>query len=1463
MDLVGLEILDKNELNVFSDGRLIYVYDVHSELRGKQNITFELELPVLYENNKEIAYPFGVDWHIQWFDEVYYLNTVKPSGVKNNEKRTIKYTLVFEGLSNKLDNVLIRNFARVYVDENHDGFADDDEIITDIELSSTPAFYGNIYDFVAYIRKNLNYIYGYLNDEYQTVGGNKTVIPKYLIKFANIDYKQNGKLIAENFLEIEAAESNTITHKYSTSDRVSIELDGLSLLEALKKLNENFTYKEVINNNTEDVGYSFSFGTIDLYSDGGLVKTDTNEKYTIPCVIINPPSSYVRDSSGNAVVFEYGGLTKDGGLLEITRTTDENKVANRIYGKGSSENLPVNYFRIYENEAIEGQAEDGQKYFKTQEELSQKVTNPDPTKVYLVEDEEFVNVYDKWVWTRDEALILTASTSDETSVKIAENNTLPNVATGESISDIYLIQDNLDSSKYYAYWYNSLELQWESLGLWNKDGLMWGGTEQKTEPDFVSFFDSGDSSKEIEQSEVIVFIRKGANVTTQDNKVYAYVSEDGGTYTCEYKKKYYGLGWIPQGYMTYERVNPFPKHISSITNLMPECFRAYLAGWRYGYFYAKDNNNTAQNLNLTEVDTDDLIETVTVLPTTATANKIYRKKDVFYLVYIYTKDENGNLTVPILLGIYDDNTKGYFKKGLKDFAIGMTESAGVYDYTNCGKIYKPTNYYEDEELINLYGVIEKKEDFSDIKPSIVGQYISGLGRLDEVVDVYIPSNGYYWKDNQYINTIDGRRYNTQVPNLYIPQIMDGEMIISTGDFRVQTVNKNIYRTLFRDVSSVSNYIYRLNTDTILSEEVDLSNVDFSVRSAMVLDMRVRGNIVLKKDAVYNGNTAQDFYFPCISYDVVIPLYYRVLRKEENGNTFEEISSKKLLGTLKKKVTYGIKFVKDGVEYSIKTPAKERVADGLWIDGFVYEYKDEGVHKEVVYFSNGSTLFIQNNHPSTNITSKNGWKKYIAKQYGAAGWTREEEDGFTMEYDIVEEDYTESLNDDYYIEERGIYKVELSTQKNIMGYVNSVINAQSYVNRLYCPMIVKHFVDNNSNVRFEVGQVGKINSVLDIYEIWDYTTKEFFVWVKDIKFNPLLPAFQGEQAPSITFSTGALAGIDNKFAISTVHCDGFIKAEGERAVNTELSEDTPTITGNVPSKYMMALKYVESGLTDTNDNQSIFYTLPQNNVQPKAKDLFIINDVRYPHNPYTYSAERKLAEELKKKTDQNVRYTYAVVFDNICRQKKGINYNLLKVGNRIYIRNNSLVTTYRQGTVYADKYSFVIQQVSVKRSENSLYDTYTLVLGNEKRYYKNTLRDFNSLSNSRMLGGDLAIAINPPSVSPNVLSEDVRVSLQYNRQDTQITSLNKNFNTLNILSQGLEKRVTDLENSEGTYRKYDIVLPVTEKDEYKMVEHTKRYPPQLLCIREDGKRIEIMAEYSSENTLLLTWNERFNGKIYII
>ena len=158
-----LEIKEKVGSNYIDTGipefSLIADYTINCEDMGKHTLSTNLSLPIKYVGGVETPITFKTSFCIQYNNDIYFLNSEKPTGVKDNEKQNINYTLIFESRRNKLDNIFAKNVSYVYK-RDINGVVDTANPELGIEFTSPASFYGNIYDFILFIRKNLDYIFG-------------------------------------------------------------------------------------------------------------------------------------------------------------------------------------------------------------------------------------------------------------------------------------------------------------------------------------------------------------------------------------------------------------------------------------------------------------------------------------------------------------------------------------------------------------------------------------------------------------------------------------------------------------------------------------------------------------------------------------------------------------------------------------------------------------------------------------------------------------------------------------------------------------------------------------------------------------------------------------------------------------------------------------------------------------------------------------------------------------------------------------------------------------------------------------------------------------------------------------------------------------------------------------------------------------------------------------------------------
>lgn len=989
-----LEIKEKVGSNYIDTGipefSSIAEYTINCEDMGKHTLSTNLSLPIKYVGGVETPITFKTSFCIQYNNDIYFLNSEKPTGVKDNEKQNINYTLIFESRRNKLDNIFAKNVSYVYK-RDINGVVDTANPELGIEFTSPASFYGNIYDFILFIRKNLDYIFG-LDD--------------INIKLYDVD------------IEDELTDTS-----YDRSKMFNLgDLSSTSLFQILTKFNEES--KQTINN--QEITYRFDFELV-------------NDTYWI---IINKPTQVVTKGNGSDKVFLYGGTSSEGGLLSITRTTDEQIVPNRIYGVGGTENLPVNYYAIREHIDTES----GNNII-----VETLPINPDPLKTYLILNTEYPDAYDCYQYT-DNAWILTS------------------------------------------------KLQ--------------------------------------------------------------------------------------------ERREPFPRYLSYYSNLMPKCFREYLEGWKVGYSGLQYN--------------------------------------------------------PPLPPFSDEFWKGY-----------RNGRATLRGY----ETYKPITYYQDDESIAKYGVKDIKQDFEDIYPSIIEQYASDngveLGRLDEIVDVYVPPTGKYWEDTDNIveDLITGNRVNTKIPFMYCPLLPNitifndttkhftyYHQVGSTPEVRVDTFffsnNHN------RDIHIVPNNVY------VHPKE----GLSFSV----TLPLRVTSSLY-----VYKRNNQGQYVSVKTQGGVPLPITYF----EKNG----VVSS-----------GYKFYFIENGNRVYWDGIAR---GGGKAIGMYAYEYytykqvtPTESINHNAT-FTGYSNLSSQNYRIYMRIINTSGYTQEEIDYYQSKTWIREvvtiSEFNAGIGFDIFHDGEID-VNGDFKIEIRVATKLRDGISYDYLG-------------------------GNATSDRHSLSIKG-FKVVKDV--MFDYTTKSFFIWTKNLFFNPMDDRWSGSKDKNVlfTFQNGKLAG--NKFAIAKEHSLGGNNGVFVRTDKTLATTNQEGNSINAPSYYCVELKHIINDATNTENDANLFPEIPRGNLIPAKKDLFIIEGVRYPYEPYVLSAEQKLEDRLKKELNKEARYSYSIVLDHIAIQAQGIDFNKLRAGNKIKIRNNSLAGT--NDNNYAE---LTIKSVQITKTKDQQLDRYILNVSN--------------------------------------------------------------------------------------------------------------------------------------------------------
>lgn len=985
-----LEIKEKVGSNYIDTGipefSSIAEYTINCEDMGKHTLSTNLSLPIKYVGGVETPITFKTSFCIQYNNDIYFLNSEKPTGVKDNEKQNINYTLIFESRRNKLDNIFAKNVSYVYK-RDINGVVDTANPELGIEFTSPASFYGNIYDFILFIRKNLDYIFG-LDD-------------------INIKLYDVG-------IEDELTDTS-----YDRSKMFNLgDLSSTSLFQILTKFNEES--KQTINN--QEITYRFDFELV-------------NDTYWI---IINKPIQVVTKGNGSDKVFLYGGTSSKGGLLSITRTTDEQIVPNRIYGVGGTENLPINYYAIREHIDTES----GSNII-----VETLPINPDPLKTYLILSTEYPDAYDCYQY-KDNAWILTS------------------------------------------------KLQ--------------------------------------------------------------------------------------------ERREPFPRYLSYYSNLMPKCFREYLEGWKVGYSGLQYN--------------------------------------------------------PPMPPFSDEFWKGY-NDGRSTFQGNET--------------YKPITYYQDDESIAKYGVKDIKQDFGDIYPSIIEQYVSDngqpLGRLDEIVDVYIPPTGKYWEDTDNIVTNQyGNRTNLKVPFAYCPLVPEIDTFNSPPEdftyYHTVGITPEVRKVYY--FSNGQNTNIRIIPNKVTIHPKETLNFGFN------LPVRVTSSLYLYKDDGTGNYVSLKFHSGTSE---PAPITYF----SKNG----EVSS-----------GYKFYFIENGVKKywnGVSRHTRITYAGGGYSAYPTYEKltADEAIN------NNARFRFISSAHYVCIILDTEKYTQEEIDYLQSQVWQREV-------VTISEFDAAISLDILYggEFDVNGDFKLELRVETTLLQGI-------SY----------DYYGGNTTSNRHSL-TIQDLQVVKD--EFFNYETKSFFIWTKNLFFNPMDDRWSGAKDKNVlfTFQNGKLAG--NKFAVCTEHSSGSNNGVFVRTDKTLATTNQEGNSINAPSYYCVELKHIINDATNTENDANLFPEIPRGNLIPAKKDLFIIEGIRYPYEPYVLSAEQKLEDRLKKELNKEARYSYSIVLDHIAIQAQGIDFNKLRAGNKIKIRNNSLAGT--NDNNYAE---LTIKSVQIAKTNDQQLDRYVLNVSN--------------------------------------------------------------------------------------------------------------------------------------------------------
>lgn len=1336
----------------------LYTFSITEELLGKKTLNAELSIPIYYVDDEESLYPFDKSFYVEYNNDRYYLNTTKPVARKSNDNTDIVYTLVMESASTKqLDSVYIKNVGYCYKDSDDDGWADTNEVIEEIQVFGPPAFYGNIYGYVDYLRKNLEYIFGYFEDNngnVVTLKGkdnrgfdvSQIPIPKYIIHFADIspkgEYGINPSEVYINpviinyafwrFLDEETFDREKREEpKYEASKLHNIELSNTTLLGALKKLNETFTYQEKEEdkvNFLEEVGYKFTFETTTIKSS----ITSDNVERVVNVITINPASEVIGGNSAeDAKVFEYGGTASEDNegnwILDITRNTNADNFPNRIYGKGSGDNLPPNYLRIAENTIDE---EHKMKTilmpYASREELieANKLPNGnvvgDPTKTYLVARTDFPDVFDKFIYVADSRLTFADVTYERgkiTKLSNASNiveqevgtiNNLPilpslNAQSYKTLSNkLFIFKTRVDDVvKYYAYYYSpyysngNLNGKWVGLGKTTSSGIeLWSQTEGKellTNHIPNNFIETGTyvipdghpylvivnlSDKGFDSFDKFLDTFKEDNPTVNiDGKLFYilrnndYSNNGDNIYTGRFIKTNVDNGFYFTELTTYERLNPYPKYLSVFSELMPSVTRAYFAGWSAPYIYLSFYGDMVQPERYLEIQR--FFKYIDKDPSFYPQDVFEEEIDIFRKIYLVLKNEDSERQ-RIFLGLYDttrvDDDYKYinkaFEQGFDDFLKykkrEIVKPENVYQINeqiplaDLGKTWRPTIYIDSD---NEEEVIESSQSY-DIKPSFVDCWIDGIGRLDEIVDVYIPnandkySIGMYWADEDNIEEVTtGVMRNKKVPMLPIP-ITDRSKSSTIGDI-VMVDSSLPISTKIINVSDLNPTLFFGNLSASLLTRFDLQLQPINYKSYFEY-IEVYFIITL----IDNQNNKIDKKHKSLRFENVQNSIYLA----GNGESIRLNCDTRYLNKRKKKLLEGL-----GIAHTVL-----EVGDLCCLI-----YYDETYHK--LLWGCYNTMYT----PPIQLD--------IGELH------------FYPEFLALYSKWKENYKDKIYT----IYHTNTSGYASILSFdTEFFIKPNTYIKELQISGVAKYkILDYDVYELKNIGTPITIGTDIDLKysNPFDYTTREFYIWVKDIHFNPMLPAFQGDNAPNVVFSTGQVAGLDCKFAISTAHCDGVIE-DTRKSVNTQIYEHSNE-KDNVNSKYLIALQMIEHNSEE--EDRGLFKYLPAGSVAPKPKDLFIFENVVYPHNPYVYKAEMDLTKKMMIDLREEKKYTYAIILDYIAIQRMGIDFNQIKIGNKIRIRNKSLLNS--------EYVEFTIKSVTITRDADSIYDKYQIVLDEDMRF----------------------------------------------------------------------------------------------------------------------------------------------------
>lgn len=1494
-----IQILDANE-RLISD---VYAYNFSSELMGKHTIAVEFIQPIQYDNNAvEIPFKFDINWHIYYGDDIFYLTTDTPTGEKNNTNRTIKYNLIFASRRNLLEDIFVKPFGKVYTDNDNDGYAGTSEVISDIIVGNAIGFYGDIYDFCQWMRKCLECTFGFITDSNgNNVLYNGKVTPKYTAKLNNISYTQQAP-VRETLYNCELADKYSVQPHYSITEKKNIEAKGQTFFAMLQKMNEVFTYKKTLDGIEKKIGYTYDFKTEKFDINGVFY-----EYYTI---LINPRSDVVSDRDHHDIIFRYGGLSNaQGGLLSITRTTQDQKLPTRVYGVGSGDNLTPNYFYIKEDRRDERWFINGRK-IKSVKDLADYYENSeeeiDKTKFYLIPNDKYPFIYDRYSYNKGLKHIATSSVGQSTATaqfvstirKVDAIDTVNNTITIGSqtmhVAECFVYLHRDHDNMWYAYTYYKQEDVTKWIGVWAELGMA-SYNQTTLLPRIPNGFETNGTTYNVPRSD-LVLVKDMENIpeVLESAKIYIVLSQvtDSPTeYTATILKSGIINGWtLAEDYSTYERVNPYLKYISNVQELMPAETRSYVAGWRFGFLFAHyTSQHSPTDVSQSYVIDNshrDIADWSDFHVDTWHKHYIYIKKDIYplafipaYNVYENTLSQQDSVDWDLLGILETENGSEYYNKdvfeiGLKDFCIGLTYDGSQYDYTQCGNIWRPIDYYQNNALVQRYGIVEKRQDFQDIKPTITDVYYDNLGRLDELVDVYVPcldqdsseedkSNpdkwGKYWEDTAFIvtDTETNRRYNTKVPDLIFPDNIEQQYVefASNSPIIIDQNHGSLGITStkkFVDFYNINNS-EQLYNDPSYRFSLDIRDASLSFTyDSYFLDGTPHINEIMPLPMRYNINV------------LVLFLAYNVSQDQNGQYVYTNLFPKwRLLGTAQSNVEIRTKFISDDGTIIDEFYPSETV---IGTDNIYVQKKSQNglILKELVFYSNGLQFTAltqdeldhlsdtQDNNTlcyidgtyykvafNTDFRNLDGWKKYTWKFASMIAC------GVNFTFNIRQEIDTHTYRLEYV---RDIE--EVSRPASFSEYISvplddlriefkaKVVNGGYYGRNIKSKTSHYHrgaYNQLGSGFRALLGNIATYRIKVSAGRVFDYTSREFFAYLKDIKFDPSINSFRGDAPADIVFSTGDLQGIENRFAFSNIvsHNTKELVEDETRTIYTN-KEDGSTDMIYVNSKYRATLQFI---LPDTADNQSTYKYLPQRNIKPKQGDLFILENVIYPHNPYVYEAERRLSKALKDSIDADARLTYSIVFDDIRREQLGIDNTQLKVGNKIKIQNNSLVTTNNEYSL-----TFEITAVSIQKSEDSRYDKYTLTLKNyTKQKRLSTTISKNVLPISPTAITDLRNSAVNTNINNNRTINTLRAELELVNKTAESTNQSTTNNTLHLSTLQLDV--------DG---KIEIVICETLPKELKN--------NTIYNILEEGSKTKVAKAIFYKNGAQYEYKEATDGKV---